>query len=157
LKTYKQYLLNFFTKGHVRSLKAKKNILISFILNGFSILVSFLLVPITLEYLNPTKYGIWLTLSSIMGWLNFFDIGLGNGLRNKLTEAFALNDLKLAKSYVSTTYAIIALITAVVYVIFLVIMPFLNWEVIFNIPIETASELNKVIIIVFTFFALRFI
>jgi len=157
LETYKQYVSDFFSKGHIRTLKAKKNILISFIFSGLSILVSFLLVPLTLEYLNPTKYGIWLTLSSILGWLGFFDIGLGNGLRNKLTEAFAFKDFKLAKSYVSTTYAIIALIIGIVYSLFLVIMPYLNWGIIFNISQEIASELNTVIIIVFTFFSLRFI
>lgn len=154
---FKEFIFNFFTKGHVRTVKAKKNIFISFLLKGLSILVSFLLVPLTLEYLNPTKYGIWLTLSSIVGWLSFFDVGLGNGLRNKLTEAFAIKDFKLAKSYVSTTYAIIAIIMIVVYVLFLIIMPNLNWGSIFNISEEIASELNTVIIIVFTFFALRFI
>lgn len=154
---FKEFISNFFTKGNVRTIKAKKNILISFILKGLSILVSFLLVPLTLGYLNPTKYGIWLTLSSIVGWLSFFDIGLGNGLRNKLTEAFAIKDYKLAKSYVSTTYAIITFIMIVVYVLFLIIMPNLNWGTVFNISNEIASELNTVIIIVFTFFALRFI
>jgi O-antigen/teichoic acid export membrane protein len=153
----KEFISNFFTKGEARTIKVKKNIFISFVLKGLSILISFLLVPLTLEYLNPTKYGIWLTLSSIIGWLSFFDVGLGNGLRNKLTEAFAIKDFKLAKSYVSSTYAIITIIMTVVYVLFLIIMPNLSWGAIFNVSEEIASELNTVIIIVFTFFALRFI
>lgn len=152
-----EFISNFFIRGGVRTIKLKKNILSSFVLKGLSILISFLLVPLTLEYLNPTKYGIWLTLSSIMGWLSFFDVGLGNGLRNKLTEAFAVKDLKQAKSYVSTTYAFMTIIMTVIYVLFLIIMPILSWEVIFNISEEIASELNTVIIIVFTFFALRFV
>lgn len=154
---FNKFISNFFSAGQVRTVKAKKNIFISFVLKGLSILISFLLVPLTLEYLNPTKYGVWLTLSSIIGWLSFFDIGLGNGLRNKLTEAFAIKDFKLAKSYVSSTYAVITIIMTVVYVLFLMIMPNLSWGSIFNISEEIASELNTVIIIVFTFFALRFI
>ena len=57
-------------------------------------MIYLLLVPITLGYLNPYEYGVWLTLNSILVWFNSFDIGLGNGLRNKLTIALAENDLK---------------------------------------------------------------
>ncbi|MDE5975352.1 MAG: hypothetical protein K2G69_02250, partial [Muribaculaceae bacterium] len=59
----------------------------AFLVKGISILTSFLLVPLTLGYLRPVEYGIWMTLSSILVWINYFDIGLGNGLRNKLAEA----------------------------------------------------------------------
>ncbi len=150
-------LQNYFIKGNKRSIKIKKNIIASFGLKGFSILVSFLLVPLTLNYLNPTKYGIWLTLSSIIGWFGFFDIGLGNGLRNKLAEAFALKDYKLAKTYVSTTYAILSLIIGGVFILFLIINPFLNWSKLLNTTPEMANELSWIALIVFTFFALRFI
>lgn len=74
------------------------------IFKGGTILISLILVPMTLSYLNPYEYGIWLTLSSTLAWIYTFDIGLGNGLRNKLTEALALNDLKLARIYVSTSF-----------------------------------------------------
>jgi len=148
---------NFFTKGHKRTVKAKKNILASFGLKGFSILVSFLLVPLTLNYLNATKYGIWLIINSVVAWFDFFDIGLGNGLRNKLAEAFALKDYKLAKTYVSTTYATLSLIICGVYIIFLAINPFLNWSKLLNTQTEMAGELSSIALIVFTFFALRFV
>ena len=71
-------LNRFFTKGHERTIRAKKNITASFVIKGISIAVGLVLVPLTINYLNPTKYGIWITLSSIIGWFSFFDIGLGN-------------------------------------------------------------------------------
>ncbi len=148
---------NFFEKGHQRTIKAKKNIIISFGLKGFNILVGFLLVPLTLGYLSPTKYGIWLTLSSIIGWFGFFDIGLGNGLRNKLAEAFALKDYKLAKAYVSTTYAILFLIISSIYALFLIINPFLNWSTLLNTTPHVIDELSGLVLIVFTFFSIRFV
>src|ERR1035437_10668458 len=82
-----EFIKIFFTEGNQRSIKAKKNILVISIIKGCSIAVSLLLVPITIHYVNPTRYGIWLTLSSIVGWFSFFDVGLGNGLRNKFAEA----------------------------------------------------------------------
>jgi len=157
IKKYSNKIRDFITKGHPRSVKAKKNIIASFGLKGFSILVSFLLVPLTLNYLNPTKYGIWLTISSVVGWFGFFDIGLGNGLRNKLAEAFALKDDKLAKIYVSTTYVVLSLIIGLVYLLFLVINPFLNWARLLNTTPEMAHELSWIALIVFTFFAIRFV
>ena len=97
-------------KGHDRSVKAKKNIFASFIIKGCNIAISLVLVPLTIHYVNPTQYGIWLTLSSIIGWFAFFDIGFGNGLRNKFAEAIAKDDHQLARIYLSTTYAILSII-----------------------------------------------
>ena len=149
--------INYFTKGHKRSIKTKQNIIASFALKGFSILAIFLLVPLTLNYLNATKYGLWLTISSIIGWVGFFDIGLGNGLRNKLAETFAVKDYKLAKAYVSTTYATLTLIMGGAFLLFLFVNPLLDWSKLLNAPPEMAGELSRVVLVVFTFFALRFV
>ena len=102
------YIKEFFTNGHERTLKAKKNIAASFLIKGLNIGIGLILVPLTINYLNPTKYGIWITLSSVIGWFSFFDIGLGNGLRNRFAEALANKDHNLARTYVSTTYAVLA-------------------------------------------------
>ena len=68
------YFKNAINSGHQRSVKAKKNILATFIFKGCSIAISLILVPLTINYINPTQYGIWITLSSIVGWFAFFDI-----------------------------------------------------------------------------------
>lgn len=148
---------NFFTQGNQRSINAKKNILIIAILKGCGIAISLFLVPVTIHYVNPTRYGIWLTLSSIVGWFNFFDIGLGNGLRNKFAEAVARGKPELARTYVSTTYAILTIIIAIVLLVFCCINPFLNWAKILNTPADMAGELSLLALIVFGFFCLQFV
>ena len=148
---------NFFTKGHSRSIEAKKNIIAAFLIKGVSMVVGFLLVPLTIHYVNPTKYGIWLTISSFLGFFTFFDIGLGNGLRNRLAEALAENDLNLAKIYVSTTYAILSIIIVPIMVTFVLVNPFINWVMIFNTPVELKNELSILMLIVFVFFCVRFV
>lgn len=158
--TYNLSLLQgFFSKGHKRTLQAKKNILASFVIKGLSIAIGLILVPLTIHYLNPTKYGIWITLSSIIGWFGFFDIGLGHGLRNRFAEALATGKYELAKTYVSTTYAILALIIGCVLCLFYLINPFLNWGKVLNVSDELAlnSELSILALVVFTFFCLRFV
>ena len=148
---------NFFTQGNERSVNAKRNILFIAILKGCGIAISLFLVPVTIHYVNPTRYGIWLTLSSIVGWFSFFDIGLGNGLRNKFAEAIASENHDLARTYVSTTYAILAIIIAVVLFIFCCINPFLNWTKILNTPSDMSHELRLLALIVFGFFCLQFV
>ncbi len=150
-------LTRFFSQGHERSIRAKKNILFSFLIKGTSIAVSFLLVPLTIHYVNQERYGIWLTLSSIVSWVGFFDIGLGNGLRNKFAEAKAKGDIRLARIYISTTYAILTIIVAAVWLAFVIANPFIDWTKILNTSYELRNELQNLVFIVITFFCLRFI
>ena len=148
---------NFFSNTHVRSAKAIKNIISSFIIKGVSIAINLALVPLTINYLNPTKYGVWLTISSMVTWISFFDIGLGNGLRNKLTEAISQNDIVKAKSYVSTAYFSISILCCVLFAVFIVINQFLNWNTLLNIPVEVDENLKTLMLILFSMFSIQFI
>jgi O-antigen/teichoic acid export membrane protein len=148
---------NYFNKGHPRSIEAKRNILRLLAIKGVYIGTNLALVPLTIHYVNPSQYGIWLTLSSIMGWFSFFDIGFGNGLRNKYAEAKANGNLELARSYVSTTYASLALIFSVVWLFFFTVNFFVDWSKILNAPLEMTNELSKLAIIVFSFFCLQIV
>ena len=147
----------FLHSDNQRSGKIKKNILFSFGLKGVSIVISLILIPVTINYLNPLEYGIWLTLLSILSWISFFDIGLGNGLRNKLTEAFAKEDQSLAKVYVSTAFAILSLIMAIGFLLFVGCNSFLNWSAILNIAQRLGSRLSSVIIFIVAFSCIQFI
>jgi O-antigen/teichoic acid export membrane protein len=131
--------------------------LYSLFIDGVSVLIGLFYVPLLLNFLTQEKYGIWLTLTSILGWFSFFDIGLGNGLRNKLTEAFANEDMKLGKKLISTTYALLICIFSIVLLIFHVSNFFLDWNSILNTKTIENKELYILTSIVFTFFILRFI
>jgi len=151
------YITGQFTQGHERSLKAKKNILSSLLIKGISIGISFITLPLTLNYVNPSNYGIWLTLSSIVGWLAFFDIGLTQGLRNKFAEARAKADDSTAQVYVSTTYAILGIIFTIIWSIFMIVNNFINWTKILNIPESMGDDVSSLAVIVFTYFCLTFV
>jgi O-antigen/teichoic acid export membrane protein len=143
--------------GDTRSKKAKKNIVLSFIIKGTGILISLLTVPLALNYLSSYEYGIWLTISSILTWINYMDIGLANGLRNRLTESFAADDWKAGKVYVSTTFYLLVIIVGACFGIFLLMQPFINWADILNIDPGMVKNLNTVIIFAFAFFSLSLV
>ena len=87
----------------------KKNILASFFVKGWLIVVQLLMVPLTLHCLGVYENGIWLTISSMLVWIDNLDIGLGNGLRNKLAENLAKNDIEGARRAVSSTFFMLIL------------------------------------------------
>ncbi|HMI01443.1 MAG TPA: MATE family efflux transporter [Pedobacter sp.] len=148
---------NFLVTGHARSINAKKNILASLLIKGGSIAVSLALVPLTIDYVNPSRYGIWLTLSSIVAWFSFFDVGLTNGLKNKFAEAKAKGEDDTAQVYVSTTYAILGIVFSGVWLVFMVTNQYLDWSAMLNLPKEMSAEVSILAIIVFTYFCLQFI
>ena len=142
---------------HSRTLNIQKNVVFSFILRGGSIGISLVMVPLTLNYLDQERYGLWLTLSSIINWFVLFDIGLGNGFRNKFAEALAKKDDSLAKTYVSTTFVLLSIIIACVLAVFFAVNPFLDWGRILNTTVESPRTLSLLAIIIFSFFAMRFV
>lgn len=148
---------NFFTKGDKRSLVVKKNMIGSIFIKGISILIQLILVPLTLGYLSQELYGIWLTISSIMLWLNFFDVGLTLGLKNKLSEALARNEIEKGRCLVSTTYIVMALIFLPLCIVGEFIIPHINWSFFLNIDSIYNEELSVVASILLVCFCLQMI
>lgn len=147
----------YFTKGNERSIAVKKNIAASLLLKCISILVSLQVVPLTIGYVNPTKYGIWLTLSSIIAWLSYFDLGFAHGFRNRFAEAKAKGDIKLAREYVSTTYAVLFLLFSVILLITLIVNNYLDWSGILNIDSVYEDELSIVFSLLACFFCMNIV
>lgn len=140
-----------------RSLLATKNILATGGLKVIDIFIYLLLVPVTLGYLNPYEYGIWLTINSVLSWINSFDIGLGNGLRNRLAEALAHDDYEKGKALISTTLIILALIMGLLIALVSTIFPYLDCYGIFGTTYEQVPNLNEVILVSFIIFCVNFV
>lgn len=140
-----------------RGKKAAKNVMVSFGIKGLSMIFSFILVPLTLSYLTQYEYGVWLTISSILVWIDFFDIGLGNGLRNKLTECIALGDWDKGRSYVSTTYFVLSVIGVFVILVFYLASHFIKWDVVLNTIDHPIDRLGETVFIVFILCVVNFV
>ncbi len=140
-----------------RSLNITKHVIISFLYKGGSVLSSFLIVPLSIKYLDTENYGIWLTISSFIAWFSFFDIGLGNGLRNKFVEAKASGDLKRVKGYVSSAYYSIGTLILVLIFIFVLINFYVDWTNVFNVKSNLQNDLVQLMPIVFSCFCLQLV
>ena len=154
----KEKITNYLNKGHERTALTKKNIFASFGIKGITILISFILIPLTINYVNSERNGIWLTLYSMAFWLNLFDIGLGNGMKNRVAEAKAQNNDSLVRKYISSTYAIFGLICMGVAILFCVVNPYLDWiKILKTVPAVYSEEVSMLIWIIFISFCFTFI
>ena len=140
------YLRERIKNTHPRTRKAQLNTVLGLLIKGGGMLISLLLVPLSIDYLSKETYGTWLTISSIVTMLTFLDIGVGNGLRNKFSEAVANQDTMLARAYVSTSYAIFSFIQFLFVVLFLIVVRYLPLQRIFNTQID-AGYLQTIVLL----------
>jgi O-antigen/teichoic acid export membrane protein len=139
-----------------RTINYNKNIVLMLLFKVISILISFFYVPLYLKAFNLDDYGLFLTLTSIIGWFALLDVGLSNGLRNLLTKALAEKDYNYAKALVSTTYAAVFFYTMAIFTLFFIISQFIDWTVVLNVSHDRNNELKLVSTIVFGSFCLNF-
>lgn len=153
----REKLKSFVSENHERTRLAQKNIILSFIIKGLSVAINLVFVPLTINYIDAERYGIWLTLSSIIVWFNFFDLGLGNGLRNKLVEAIVKKNVEEERRLISTTYVSLSVIALLITGIYICIMPFIQWDDILNVSIIYREELKTLGLIIVIMFSLQFV
>lgn len=102
-----------------REIKLKTSVVINALTKAVNISVNLALVPLLLSFLGVEKYGVWITIYSVVSWMNMFDLGLGNGLRLELTKAFSKKRNKEIKKLISTAYLIIGSVSLVLTILFL--------------------------------------
>lgn len=150
-------LSGIFQTTDKRNKMLRKNIFLSAIIKIVGILTSLIIVPITLHYLESEQYGIWMTISSILYWFAFFDVGLGNGMRNYLTQALSLNDYQKGRKYLSTTLFLLSCIAGIIALLSTGAFALLDFNWLFNTNTLSNDELRNIMIIAVTFTIITFV
>lgn len=135
---------------HSRSKKMIDNIKYSVLIKGLSMFVSFAMVRVLIDKLSPDIYGIWITLSSFLGMFSFFNIGMGNGMKNLLFSSIASQDNIKSKEIISTAYISLGFIVVPLTLISILIFPLFNWSEILSAPQDMSRELCILAIFVFS-------
>lgn len=117
------------------------NIIGTFLIKGIAIVISLFTMPIYLNFFkNKSVLGLWFTILSVLTWILNFDLGIGNGLRNKLTVSLTKQDFFKARKYLTSAYISIGALCIVISIVFIFIFNFINWNLIFNIEEELISK-----------------
>jgi len=140
-----------------RSSRLQKNILVSFIAKGWSAVIVLLMVPVTLKCLGEYNNGVWLTISSVMLWIDNLDIGLGNGLRNKMAIYLAHGETQRARSLIASTFAMLTYIIIPTLLILLVLIFTSDTYQLFNVEPAKTTNLDQVLMVTVTLVCTTFI
>src|SRR6185437_2128719 len=68
---------------------------------GLSLLVLYVSVPLTISYLGPARFGVWMTLASLISFLGFLDFGIGSSLLNEVAHHGAWEDRERLKQVIT--------------------------------------------------------
>jgi O-antigen/teichoic acid export membrane protein len=130
----------------------------SFIAKALNILISFLSVPLTIHYLGSERYGVWLTISSLLTWMALTDFGVsGNALVNVLAESSGNDDIKTARQYVSSAFWVLTCISLVSAVVAVICFHWISWRTVFHVSAATSThELNVACAMMLAIFILSF-
>lgn len=123
--------------------------LASILARCIGIIATLISVPLTIRYLGTERYGLWLTMSSLISILSFTDLGMGNGLLNAISEANGKDDKNLASKYVSSAFFMLLGISVILCAAFLLIYDLISWSIFFNVKSPLAISESGPATIVF--------
>jgi O-antigen/teichoic acid export membrane protein len=112
--------------------------------------VSLVTLPITVRYLGNEGYGLMVAISSVVGWLQFTNMGIGLGLQNALTEETARADRPRQKELISTAVLSLGGIGLILLMLGVLVFPLVDWLRVF--PPTTARfarEIPPTVLVVF--------
>ena len=130
----------------------------SFIAKALNILISFLSVPLTIHYLGAERYGVWLTISSLLTWMALTDFGLsGNALVNVLAESTGKEDVESARQYASSAFWALIGISVISAIAAVIAFHWISWRMVFQVSTATSThELNVTCALTLAIFILGF-
>ena len=116
--------------------------------------VSLITVPLTIHYLGKERFGLWMTISSVLAIAAFADFGIGNGILNSVSDAYGKDDRNTIRQVVSSGLAVLIAIGGILLALFFVIYPLISWPDLFRVVTPLArSESGPAI----TIFAICFV
>lgn len=133
-----------------------KNSTLSLIYKIISMCFSMISAPLLLDVLGNYKYGIFSSALSIVSWIYYFDLGIGNGLRFKLTKYLAENDEEGSRKTVTVAYVLVSLIMLVAVICVTGFLILFDAGKFFNIN-DTNENLNTILLISFIIAGLNFV
>jgi len=124
---------------------------------GINLVVSFISVPLAVGYLGRDRYGIWITITSLLMFLSFADFGLGGSLQNALADAHGRQDRAQAQRYVTNAFWLLVIIALVLWIPFAGGHRWIAAQLFSESPSSsTLAEASSAVLIAITIFFLNF-
>ncbi|MGI5215894.1 lipopolysaccharide biosynthesis protein [Plantactinospora sp. CA-290183] len=142
--------------GPDRSRRLAAGIATAALSRGTGVLIPLVLIPVTLSYLGPDLYGLWMAVTALTAMAAFADLGLGNGLMTKLAPCYSTGDADRARRYVSSAYLVLTVISLATCALLWLLSGVVAWSSVLNASgTVTASDARAVALVCLTAFVLN--
>jgi O-antigen/teichoic acid export membrane protein len=117
---------------------------------------SLITIPLAVHYLGNERFGLWMTISSVLAMANFADFGIGNGVLNTVAEAFGKNDFDRIRTAISSGFAILSTVGLLLLAFFSLTFVWVSWADVFRVAsAEARSEAAPALMVFALCFALN--
>ena len=117
---------------------------------------SLITIPLTIHYLGNERFGLWMTISSVLAMANFADFGIGNGVLNTVADAFGKNDFDRIRGAISSGFAVLVAVGFLLLALFASTFAWVSWADVFRVASAQARAEAAPALMVFAFcFALN--
>jgi O-antigen/teichoic acid export membrane protein len=89
-------------------------------------------VPLTVAYLGPERYGLWMVLLAAVALISLTDLGISNGIITKISRSVA-SDVDTQKAFISNAFYCLLVLAILVAVIALILVRNISWQTLFSI------------------------
>jgi O-antigen/teichoic acid export membrane protein len=118
-----------------------------------SLAVSIVTIPITLPYLGLERFGIWMTINSLVALASFADLGMGLALMNAVAAAHGRGDTQGQRASFTNAIAISLVIACVLGALFLGAQGLVDWQRLLNISSAGATgEVRTSVLVIMAVF-----
>jgi O-antigen/teichoic acid export membrane protein len=123
-------------------------VITGFLGRGLIVVVNLIAVRLAINYLGAERYGAWMAISSLLVWITIADFGLGNGLTNALSKAYANENEEMACRAVTTAFWLLVIISFGLWLALGSVALLVDWGWVLNVKSPSAqSEINLAVFV----------
>lgn len=143
--------------GQARGARVVQGTLAAFAGKGLGVAVGLLAIPLAVGALGPERYGVWVTLTTLLAWFQLADLGIGNGLLNAVAGARGGKHSDEARRHVATAFWILGALAAGMLLVTAAMSYLVDWSAVFHLRTPQArTEIAPALAVAGALFALSF-
>ena len=90
-------------------------------------------LPLTVRYLGDERYGLWMTIGSLVSVLGVSDLGLGHGVITRVSDADGRADREAAARTVSSAFLLLSAVAVLILALLGACYPLIPWAALYNV------------------------